>query len=229
MNLWDLENGVASDSINAYQAAIDTGEMNNDLAHKYANYFHKKSRAIRTGRLQASGVDSGRNKVYQSEFALQRKYPDSSEIISEKDCRKYFNRIVKSKTYQSLVTGSRGQSDPQLRFMKASSSPRVAGQASWNGVALRPMVGTNKYTILHELAHTAGHMHHDVSFRVTLVKLVSRFLGTQMAKDLKKEFRSRKLKMSVSQNIMSPLKWLEGYNRMAAMRDKNHLIKEMKK
>jgi len=27
---------------------------------------------------------------------------------------------------------------------------------------------------------------------------------------------------------MSPLKWLEGYNRMAAMRDKNHLIKEMR-
>jgi hypothetical protein len=71
-------------------------------------------------------------------------------------------------------------------------------------------------------------MHHDVGFRVDLVKLVSRFLGTQMAKDLKKEFRSRKLKMSVSQNIMSPLKWLEGYNRMAAMRDKNHLIQEMR-
>jgi hypothetical protein len=223
-----IAQGIGFSSTDAYQTALATERMGHDLANKYANYYAKKSRAIRTGRLQASGVDSGRNKVYQSEFALQRKYPDSSEIISEKDCQKYFNRIVKSKTYQSLVTGSRGQSNPQLRFMKASSSPRVAGQASWNGVALRPMIGTNKYTILHELAHTAGHMHHDVSFRVTLVKLVSRFLGVQMAKDLKKEFRSRKLKMSVSQNIMSPLKWLEGYNRMAAMRDKNHLIKEMK-
>jgi hypothetical protein len=212
-------------STDAYQTALATERMGNDLANKYANYYAKKSRAIRTGRLQASGTDSGRSKVYQSEFALQRKYPDSSEMISEKECQKYFKRIVKSKTYQSLVTGSRGMSDPQLRFMKASSNPRVAGQASYYGVALRPGIGTNKYVILHELAHTAGHMHHDVGFRQTLVKLVSRFLGTQMAKDLKKEFRSRKLKMSVSQNIMSPLKWLEGYNRMAAMRSTMEMSK----
>tara|TARA_B110000259_G_scaffold178720_1_gene217405 strand:+ start:310 stop:966 length:657 start_codon:yes stop_codon:yes gene_type:complete len=212
-------------STDAYQTALATERMGNDLANKYANYYAKKSRAIRTGRLQASGTDSGRSKVYQSEFAVQRKYPDSSEMISEKECQKYFKRIVKSKTYQSLVTGSRGMSDPQLRFMKASSNPRVAGQASYYGVALRPGIGTNKYVILHELAHTAGHMHHDVGFRQTLVKLVSRFLGTQMAKDLKKEFRSRKLKMSVSQNIMSPLKWLEGYNRMAAMRSTMEMSK----
>ena len=220
MNLWDMDN--------AYQAALDTGEMNNDLANKYANYFHKKSRAIRTGRLQASGVDSGRSKVYSAEFAVQRKYPDSSQNMTEKEATRYFKRIIKSKTYQNLC-GSNGRTSPTLRFMKASSSPRVAGTAGWNGVvSLRPHCGTNKYTILHELAHTAGNMHHDVGFRVDLVKLVSRFLGTDMAKDLKKEFRSRKLKMSVSQNIMSPLKWLEGYKRMAAMRDRNHLIKEMR-
>jgi hypothetical protein len=114
--------------------------------------------------------------------------------------------------------------DPELRFMKASKNARVAGQASYFGVALRPNHGTNKYVIIHELAHTAGNMHHDVGFRQTLVKLVSRFLGVQMAKDLKKEFRSRKLKMSVSQNIMSPLKWLESYQRMENMRSKRSMV-----
>ena len=207
-------------STDAYQAALATGVMNNDLANKYANYFHKKSRAIRTGRLQASGVDSGRSKVYSAEFAVQRKYPDSSQNMTEKEATRYFKRIIKSKTYQNLC-GSNGRTSPTLRFMKASSSPRVAGTAGWNGVvSLRPHCGTNKYTILHELAHTAGNMHHDVGFRVTVVKLVSRFLGTQMAKDLKKEFKSRKLKMTVSQNIQSPLKWLESYQKMAAMRSK---------
>jgi len=207
-------------STDAYQAALATGVMNNDLANKYANYFQKKSRAIRTGRLQASGVDSGRSKVYSAEFAVQRKYPDSSQNMTEKEATRYFKRIIKSKTYQNLC-GSNGRTSPTLRFMKASSSPRVAGTAGWNGVvSLRPHCGTNKYTILHELAHTAGNMHHDVGFRVTVVKLVSRFLGTQMAKDLKKEFKSRKLKMTVSQNIQSPLKWLESYQKMAAMRSK---------
>jgi hypothetical protein len=110
-------------------------------------------------------------------------------------------------------------SDPQLRFMKSSQNARVAGQASYYGIALRPNHGTNKYTIIHELAHTAGNMNHDVGFRQTLVKLVSRFLGVRVAKDLKKEFRSRKLKMSVSQSIMSPLKWLESYERMEKIRN----------
>jgi len=74
--------------------------------------------------------------------------------------------------------------------------------------------------VLHELAHTAGHMHHDVGFRQTLVKLISRFLGTDVAKELKRQFRSRKIKMTVSQTIQSPGKWLENYRKMAAMRSK---------
>lgn len=217
----------------AYKMAFATGkfgkyEMSNELCYKYAEYFEKKSRAIRTNRLQQSRTDSGRSKVYQSEFAVQRRHPESSMNMSEKECLKYFKRIVKSKTYQSLVQGSTGMHNPGIRFMKASQNARVAGQASYSGIALRPNSGTNKYVIIHELAHTAGNMHHDVGFRQTLVKLVSRFLGTAMAKELKKEFRSRKLKMSVGQNIMSPLKWLESYKKMEAMRNKNNLIKEMR-
>ena len=203
----------------AYMAALATEKMGNDLANKYANYVDKKLRQIQRNRVSLTATDSGRSKVYQSEFAVQRKYPESSVDMSEKDAAKYFNRIVKSKTYQSLVQ-SNGNKNPSLRFMKASSNPRIAGQATRYEVALRPGCGTNKYTIIHELAHSAGNMHHDVGFRQTLVKLVSRFLGTEMAKDLKKEFRSRKLKMTVSQTIKSPLKWLEDYNKMAALRAK---------
>ena len=208
-----------SDAHDAYKAALATEQMGNDLANKYANYVNKKLRQIKRNRVSLTATDSGRSKVYQSEFAVQRKYPDSSANMNEKDCQKYFKRIVKSKTYQSLVQ-SGGNKNPSLRFMKASANPRVAGLATHWEVSLRPGCGTNKYTIIHELAHTAGNMHHDVGFRQTLLKLVSRFLGTEMAKDLKKEFRSRKLKMSVSQNIKSPLKWLEDYRKMAALRSK---------
>lgn len=205
------------DSHEAYKMALATGLMGNDLANKYANYVNRKTSQIKRNRMSLSGTDSGRSKVYQSEFAVQRKYPESSMDMSEKECRKYYNRIVNSMTYKSLVT-ERGQSTPELRFMKASNNARVAGVASYRGIALRPGCGTNKYTVLHELAHTAGYMHHDVGFRQTLLKLVSRFLGTEMAKDLKKEFKSRKLKMTVSQTIKSPEKWLQDYNKMAALR-----------
>ena len=211
----------------AYQLASKS--MKHELANKYAEYYTKKTRQIKSNRLQNSYVDSGRNKVYQSEFATERKFPDCRESMTEKEITKYYKRIVKSKTYQSLIT-SGGQSNPPLRIMKqVKYNVRVAGQASYRGVALQPSCGMNKWVVLHELAHTAGYMHHDVGFRQTLVKLISRFLGTEVAKELKRQFRSRKIKMTVSQIIQSPEKWLESYQKMAAMRDKNHLIKEMKK
>ena len=204
------------DAHEAYKMALATGKMGNDLANKYANYVGKKLSQIKRNRVSLSGTDSGRSKVYQSEFAVQRKFPESSVDMTEKECEKYFKRIVNSKTYQALA--EKGNKNPSLRFMKASNNARVAGQATNTGVALRPGCGTNKYTIIHELAHTAGNMHHDVGFRQTLVKLVSRFLGTEMAKELKKEFKSRKLKMTISQNIQSPLKWLESYQKMQKVR-----------
>ena len=206
-------------STDAYQLALP--KMGHDLANKYAEYYSKKTRQIKRNSLQNSGVDSGRNKVYQSEFATERKFPDCRESITEKEITKYYKRIVKSKTYQTLASEGRGQSNPPLRIMKqVKYNVRVAGQASYRGVALQPSCGMNKWVVLHELAHTAGHMHHDVGFRQTLVKLISRFLGTEVAKELKRQFRSSKIKMTVSQTIQSPGKWLENYRKMAAMRSK---------
>ena len=201
----------------AYQLASKS--MNHELANKYAEYYTKKTRQIKRNRLQNSSVDSGRNKVYQSEFATERKFPECRESMTEKEITKYYKKIVKSKTYQTLAEQGRGQSNPPLRIMKnVRYNVRVAGQASYRGVALQPSCGMNKWVVLHELAHTAGHMHHDVGFRQTLVKLISRFLGTEVAKELKRQFRSRKIKMTVSQIIQSPEKWLESYQKMAAMR-----------
>ena len=58
----------------AYQLASKS--MSHELANKYAEYYTKKTRQIKRNRLQNSSVDSGRNKVYQSEFATERKFPD---------------------------------------------------------------------------------------------------------------------------------------------------------
>lgn len=212
------------DSYDAYQSALATGVMGNDLANKYANYVEKKTRQIKRNRLQNSHVDSGRNKVYQSEFATERLFPECRKSMTEKELTKFYNRVVKSKTYQSLVT-ERGQTNPALRFMKeVKYNARVAGQASYRGVAIQPSCGMNKWVVLHELAHTAGHMNHDIGFRQTLVKLISRFLGTEVAKELKRQFRSRKVKMTVSQTIKSPLKWLEDYRKMETLRAKRSKV-----
>ena len=210
-------NGDVISSTDAYQMAV--GKMGHDLAMKYADYFSKKQKAIKTGRLQNSYVDSGRNKVYKSEWATEAKFPECKKSMTEKEITKFFKRVVKSKTYQTL--SEKGNSNPSLEFMKTVNyNARIAGQATYGKIRLQPSCGMNKWVVLHELAHTAGHMHHDVPFRQTLVKLISRFLGTEVAKELKRQFRARKVKMTVSQVIMSPEKWLDNYNKMAALRAK---------
>lgn len=217
MSVRIMQNGDVISSTDAYQMAV--GKMGHDLAMKYADYFGKKQKAIKTGRLQNSYVDSGRNKVYKSEWATEAKFPECKQSMSEKEITKFFKRVVKSKTYQTL--SEKGNSNPSLEFMKTVNyNARIAGQATYGKIRLQPSCGMNKWVVLHELAHTAGHMHHDVPFRQTLVKLISRFLGVEVAKELKRQFRKNKVKMTVSQVIMSPEKWLDNYNKMAALRAK---------
>ena len=218
MSVRIMQNGDVISSTDAYQMAV--GKMGHDLAMKYADYFSKKQKAIKTGRLQNSYVDSGKNKVYKSEWATEAKFPEVKKSMTEKEITKFFKRVVKSKTYQTLAA-EKGSTQPILEFMKTVNyNARIAGQATYGKIRLQPSCGMNKWVVLHELAHTAGHMHHDVPFRQTLVKLISRFLGTEVAKELKRQFRARKVKMTVSQVIMSPEKWLDNYNKMAALRAK---------
>ena len=217
MSVRIIQNRDVISPTDAYQMAV--GKMGHDLAMKYADYWSKKQKAIKTGRLQNSYVDSGRNKVYKSEWATEAKFPECKQSMSEKEITKFFKRVVKSKTYQTL--SEKGNSNPKLEFMKTVNyNARIAGQATYGKIRLQPSCGMNKWVVLHELAHTAGHMHHDVPFRQTLVKLISRFLGTEVAKELKRQFRARKVKMTVSQVIMSPEKWLDNYNKMATLRAK---------
>ena len=217
MSVRIIQNRDVISPTDAYQMAV--GKMGHDLAMKYADYWSKKQKAIKTGRLQNSYVDSGRKKVYKSEWATEAKFPEVKKSMTEKEITKFFKRVVKSKTYQTL--SEKGSSNPRLEFMKTVKyNARIAGQATYGMVRLQPSCGMTKWVVLHELAHTAGHMHHDVPFRQTLVKLISRFLGTEVAKELKRQFRARKVKMTVSQVIMSPEKWLDNYNKMAALRAK---------
>ena len=65
-------------------------------------------------------------------------------------------------------------------------------------------------------------MHHGVQFRINLVRLVSRFMGTEAAKELKASFKKKKLKMSISQP-RSPESWYKSYKRMEQIR--NDIVK----
>ena len=211
-------------STDAYQAAAKI--MSHDYANKYANYWSKKQKVIKTGK--ANFKDSGRQKTYNAEFAAiaeyRNKYPNDVKFkrLNWKQSQKYFKKIAKSKTYQDLCKkedASRyGRLDPQLEL--AHFRGRTAGQATWYGT-MRLQESNCPYTIIHEFAHLCGNMHHDIGFRRDVIKLSSRFFGVEFAKMLKGQFKKNKLKVTVSQHIMTPEKWIESVMRMEKIREGN--------
>ena len=70
-------------------------------------------------------------------------------------------------------------------------------------------------------AHLCGNMHHDIGFRRDVLKLSSRFLGTEFAGMLKQRFKDAKLKITTGNHIMSPEKWIESVVRMEKIRNKH--------
>ena len=210
-------------STDAYQAAAKI--MSHEYANKYANYWQKKNKVIKTGK--ANFKDSGRQKTYNAEFAAQAdfraKFPEEHKKkmsrLNWKQTERYFKKVAKSKTYQDLcmkTDASRsGHRNPVLE--KANFRGATAGQATFYG-SMRLQETNCPYTIIHEFAHLCGNMHHDIGFRRDVIKLSSRFFGVEFAKILKAHFKKAKLKVTVSQNIMTPEKWIESVMRMEKIR-----------
>ena len=213
-----------TNSTDAYQAALKI--MGHDYANKYANYWSKKNKTIKSGK--ANFKDSGKQKTYNAEFGAIRdwnsKYPNSNKFkkLNWKQSEKYFKKIAKSATYQKLcenqIGSNGGKKNPTLQ--KANFRGATAGQATWYG-AMRLKEINCPYTIVHEFAHLCGNMHHDIGFRRDVLKLSSRFLGTEFAGMLKQRFKDAKLKITTGNHIMSPEKWIESVVRMEKIRNKH--------
>ena len=91
-------------STDAYQHAAKI--MSHEYANKYANYWSKKNKVIKTGK--ANFKDAGRQKTYNAEFAAiaeyKNKYPNCTKFkrLNWKQSERYFKKVAKSKTYQDL-------------------------------------------------------------------------------------------------------------------------------
>lgn len=182
-----------------------------EVASKYSDYLSKKQYQVRTGRTAYS--DSTRSKTYKAEWDFERNNKDLiKRFATEREAQQAFKNVLKSKLWSQLTDRT------NIKLVVRNMGSRTAGRAYYGQIELCASKGMTMYTLLHELAHAAGHMHHDVSFRTTLVKLVSRFMGTEAAKQLKKTFRAHKLKMTVSSKILEPNEWLANYEKMKNVR-----------
>ena len=215
-----------TNSTDAYQGALKI--MGHDYANKYANYWSKKQKTIKSGK--ANFKDSGRQKTYNAEFKALAEYRSKSKenmldprfkTLNWKGSQKLFKKIAKSATYQKLcdntVGSSKGRKNPTLE--KANFRGATAGQATWFG-AMRLKENNCPYTIVHEFAHLCGNMHHDIGFRRDVIKLSSMFLGKEFGMILKKCFKEAKLKITTGSHIMSPEQWIASVIRMEKIREK---------
>ena len=217
----------------AYQSALKI--MSHDYANKYANYFAKKQKTIKSGK--SSFRDSGRQKTYNAEFKAIREYKNITleeskrgvdeekrkaqfKTLNWKQSQKYFNKIAKSKTYQKLcenrIGSNGGHKNPTV--VKKVFRGATAGRACWNGV-MELQENNCPYTIIHEFAHLCGNMHHDIGFRRDVIKLATMFLGKDFGKRLKKEFKDAKLKITTGSHVMSPEQWIASVMRMEKIRE----------
>ena len=211
-------------STDAYQAASKI--MSHEYANKYANYWSKKNKTIKSGK--ANFKDSGRQKTYNAEFAALaeygKMYPHDArfQMLDWKGSQKLFKKISKSATYKKLCANEIGSSKKNYypTLEKANFRNATAGQATWYG-AMRLKENNCPYTIVHEFAHLCGNMHHDIGFRRDVIKLSSMFLGKEFGMILKKSFKDAKLKITTGSHIMSPEKWIESVVRMEKIRNKH--------
>lgn len=189
------------------------------------NHQNKQNRGER-------GRDTERTKTYRAEWALYDTNGYGREFETISDVQKYVTKITKSKTYIKMwqdAYESRKDKDFGAIFRgthisvsaKQRNGSGNAGLAyvEENRIVLDTHTGMNEYTVLHELAHCVGHAHHGRSFRQTLVKLTSRFMGTAAATALKKELKQRKLSYGEARKPKTFDQWMAAKARMESIRN----------
>lgn len=198
----------------SYHTALAAG-LGPELSSKYSDYVAKRDRKIRTGRVARK--DSSKTRVYEAEWKFEKVFP-GKPIKDQEAAQKFAEKVVQSKTWSKI---SESRIAPRIEMKKDMGNySATAGVAYGFGlIKLCPRNGLNTYVLLHELAHSAGYMHHDLPFRKALITLVSRFMGRDAAKYLKTCFKEKGLKMTVrNTKLLSPTEWLEKYKKMETMR-----------
>ena len=172
----------------------------NSTIQKYLDYQTKRERTIKRGR--AAFKDSEKSKLYEAEWAWMRDLKKHGlsykQFDSYEEANKRLKQITKSKLWKEL-TANKGHRDVYLIEKKNVRNAATAGMSWGYKIQLDRNCGLQEKTLIHELAHSSGNMHHGLGFRLDHVKLVSRFMGREHAKLLKKSYRAHGLKMNMKQ------------------------------
>ena len=194
---------------------------------EYATYLLKHEQKQNKG---AKTKDSERTRTYEAEWMFQRQIQDV-KFADIAEAEKFAKKIYKSKTWQKLWQESINDNVAKI----FDATPRIVAMSNRNKknsgytngrVVTLAKTGLNSYTLLHELAHCLGHMHHGRSFRQCLLKLVGVFMGADEKAILKKEFKRKGLACGNARKALSYDKWIAARDRMEDLRTKRQIEKE---
>jgi len=193
-----------------------------DVEYKeYLRKFKHKQNRGAGGR-----VDSEQSKTYAAEHAFMRKVK-IKQFKSLKEAQKRAKQIYATKKWQKVwqlerdtdrVTSTLHR-QPAVVLKERNTGRGTAGWTDGWTVTLDSRAGLDEYTLLHELAHCLGHMHHGRSFRRALLELVGGFMGIESKKILKAEFKKRKLSFGDARKPMEFEQWRASVQRMEKMRN----------
>ena len=183
----------------------------------YVDYLQKQKMSQNKG---TYGKDSEKTKTYKCEWAFQREY-QVKEFDTIRQAQKRADQITKSALWAKLreEKGRSRMLSLNVNSKMRNTGKNMAGWARGNTITLDLICGLDEYTLIHEMTHCLGNWHHGRSFRRDLLKLVSRFMGTDAAKILKSKFKEKKLACGEQRKPLSFEKWIEARDRMSKMRN----------
>jgi hypothetical protein len=182
-------------SINQIHQIADDNAVSLKVANLYAEYVAKanqKNMALRMGRNTFS--DSTRQKTYDAESKFRSTHGRGKVFLTVEEAQKFADKVFASKVWEKYKTNAVSRTSPRIEY--SNRLTRCSGVAYSNYIVLNRN-GMNEYILLHELAHTNGHRHHDSTFRRCLVAFVTKFMGKEQGEFLNKQFKEAGLKMNV--------------------------------
>jgi hypothetical protein len=195
--------------------------MDVNLKQAYNEYLRKHR--FKQNRGANGRNDTEKSKTYQAEFAFQRRYK-VKDFKTIEEAQKRAKQIYKTKKWQKVwKLESRTDRDlikqPAVVLKERNTGRGFAGWTDGWAVVLDSKAGLDEYTLLHELTHCLGHMHHGRSFRRALLELVGAFIGADAKKILKEEFTKRKLKYGVARQPLTYTQWNAARKKMEKIRN----------
>ena len=174
-----------------------------DSSDPYHQYLERHKNKHGMGRFHTRDTESG--KLYKAEWAIEsllKEHPRNVSFDTIEQVERYIKRILNSNTWAKL-------SKRRKCFVgfKKKNGRGFAGRAFGGYIELDRKTGNSLYVLLHELAHEAGAMHHGRTFRNNLLALVGAFLGSDIKRALKVEFRKRNLRVGKPPKPLSRESW----------------------